>query len=57
MYYQSLHQKLYHIAQADYDDFVAILVRAKQARITLSLMDGELKSVRVAHPCNKEILV
>ena len=30
MYYQCIHQKLYHLTQAEYDDFTSIILHARK---------------------------
>ncbi|XP_071440539.1 zinc finger SWIM domain-containing protein 8 homolog [Hetaerina americana] len=59
MYIQCLHQKLYHLAASDYDDFVAIVQTARQA--FLITPDGNtqfkewLQSIRRSNSCKKDL--
>ena len=36
MYYQCIHQRLYHLTPAEYEDFTAIILHARKVRIKLS---------------------
>jgi len=59
MYFQCLHQKLYHITISDYEDFVSIVCNAKQAfHLTpdgISQFKEWLTNLRRSKACKKDL--
>ncbi|ODM95377.1 Zinc finger SWIM domain-containing protein 8 [Orchesella cincta] len=59
MYFQCLHQKLYHITLADYEDFVSIVCTARQAfHLTpdgVSQFKEWLQNLRRSKACKKDL--
>ncbi|XP_059097624.1 zinc finger SWIM domain-containing protein 8-like [Tigriopus californicus] len=59
MYYQCLHLRLFHVAPADYDDFVKSLLRAKQAFSWIAdggnAYNSLLQSIRRSKTCKREL--
>jgi hypothetical protein len=40
MYYQCIHQRLYHLTPAEYEDFTAIIIHARKVIFIISLITG-----------------
>ena len=52
MYYQCIHQRLYHLTPAEYEDFTAIILHARKASYTINLCD-KLYSFPCRHLCGQ----
>lgn len=59
MYYQCIHQKLYHLTQAEYDDFTSIILHARKAFMWTAGGSNEfqnlLSSLRRTKSCKKDL--
>jgi len=59
MYYQCIHQRLYHLTPAEYEDFTAIILHARKAYLWTASGQNEfqnlLSSLRRTKTCKKDL--